>query len=80
MSGGKTYRPECRSQFGAWGGVVNCDSSIIASLELVRNLRDPFVAAVASAEVQVCGPVVAEVLCEVAGCACREFRDVGIWH
>lgn len=48
--------------------VVHCDA-LAAGQSQVNHLRHALVGTVARAEVQVCGPVVAEVLGVVAGCA-----------
>lgn len=45
---------------GVWGGVVECYACVVAIVELVRDLGDTFVGAVAGFEVDVRGPIVAE--------------------
>jgi len=57
-------------------GIVDGDARIIARVEFVRNLGHSFVAAVASAEIQVRRPVVGEILFEMARRAAGEFGDI----
>jgi len=71
---------EGRGCVWAGRGVVDGDAGVVALVELVCDLGDALVAAVAGAEVEVCGPVVGEVFVEEAGRAGCELGNVAHGH
>jgi len=68
---------EGRGAVGRGGGIVQGYAAYVAGVELVRDLGDALVSVVASFEVEIRSPVVAEILKEVTGGAVCELGDVG---